>query len=452
MVFSSATFVLLFLPLVYFITRALPLKAQNIVLLIASLVFYAWGEPVYVFLMLASCLVNYGLALIPKTRSKLALWMAAIYNIGMLGVFKYADFFIENINALLQTSIPLPRLALPIGISFYTFQALSYVIDVHRGKVAPTKNFLHVLLYIAFFPQLIAGPIVIYKDIAPMITDREMTWAGGAEGLARFIVGLSKKLLIANTAAVAVDRLYAQTAFGTGAAWLMAFAYMIQIYFDFSGYSDMAIGMGTMFGFRFKENFRHPYAAESIQDFWRRWHISLSNWFKEYVYIPLGGNRRGKGREILNKWIVFTLTGLWHGAAWTFLIWGWFHGTFLTLEATVLKPKRWPRWVRHVYALVVIAVGFVIFRAESIVQAGAVLKAMFVPTADTLDNSAVIRTFMSPLSIVLMAVAVAACIPRTRWSSSKKPALKYTCAAVLWVICLLNLATTSYNPFIYFRF
>ncbi len=284
-----------------------------------------------------------------------------------------------------------------------------------------------------------------------MIKQRQMTWAGAANGLSRFIIGLAKKLLIANTAAQITDSLYAQSSYGTAAAWMMALSYMIQIYFDFSGYSDMAIGMGEMFGFYFKENFLHPYVAQSMQDFWQRWHVSLSSWFKDYVYIPLGGNRHGKAKELRNKLIVFTLTGLWHGAAWTFVVRGLYHGIFLLLERTVLKVNSWPRIRRHLYTLLVVAAGFVIFRAESMTQAGLIIRSMFTPVAATGANNAAIAGFMTPLSIILLTVGVLAGIP---WSKAVnlRPLPRYVLCGALWLLCYLNLSAATYNPFIYFRF
>lgn len=356
MVFSSLTFLCIFLPVVLALYYLLPtLRIRNVLLIIVSLLFYAYGEPVYVLLMIASIIINYIFGRLLGTENKKKrqwiLAIAVIINIGLLVVFKYLDMMVQTINQLSGSEIPLAGLALPIGISFFTFQALSYVIDVYRREVEPQKNLWNVMLYISFFPQLIAGPIVKYHDIQEQIDNRNTDVKEIAEGLRRFIIGLSKKVLISNTMAVTADALFAA---GAGelnilSAWIAAIAYMLQIYFDFSGYSDMAIGLGHMFGFRFLENFRYPYISSNIQEFWRRWHISLSTWFKEYLYIPLGGNRKGKARTCLNKMIVFFSTGLWHGANWTFVLWGLWHGVFLLFEQVcpVKKLRRFWRIFTH---------------------------------------------------------------------------------------------------------
>lgn len=339
MVFSSLTFLCIFLPAVFLLYTLIPsLKAKNTLLIIASLIFYAYGEPVYVLLMIASSLVNYICALNcadrERTKSKVFLAAAIVINLGLLAVFKYTGMFVTSLNTLAGLKIPVPEIALPIGISFFTFQALSYVIDVYRGTVERQKNYFHVLLYISFFPQLIAGPIVKYRDISESIASREQNAKDVARGMRRFICGLCKKVLIANAMGQVADVIFSNdiAALSAFPTWLGAVAYLFQIYYDFSGYSDMAIGLGRMFGFRFKENFLYPYAATNIQDFWRKWHISLSTWFKEYLYIPLGGNRKGKARTVLNRLIVFFLTGLWHGANWTFVVWG--------AVARLLPPAR----------------------------------------------------------------------------------------------------------------
>lgn len=350
MVFSSLTFLCIFLPVVLALYYLLPtLRIRNVLLIAVSLLFYAYGEPVYVLLMIASIIINYIFGRLLGTENKKKrqwiLAIAVVINIGLLVVFKYLDMMVQTVNQLCGSEIPLVGLALPIGISFFTFQALSYVIDVYRREVEPQKNLWNVMLYISFFPQLIAGPIVKYHDIQEQIDNRNTDVKEIAEGLRRFIIGLSKKVLISNTMAVTADALFAA---GAGelnilSAWIAAIAYMLQIYFDSSGYSDMAIGLGHMFGFRFLENFRYPYISANIQEFWRRWHISLSTWFKEYLYIPLGGNRKGKARTCLNKMIVFFSTGLWHGANWTFVLWGLWHGVFLLFEQ-VCPVKNYRRF------------------------------------------------------------------------------------------------------------
>lgn len=449
MVFSSATFVLIFLPIVFLVNRLLPRALQNTFLVLASLIFYGWGEPVYILIMILSSVINY--VLTRHMTSRLMLVLAVVFNIGMLAVFKYSDFLIHNVNALFGSQFSLPGIPLPIGISFYTFQTLSYVIDVYRKRTKPQKNYINLLLYITFFPQLIAGPIVVYVDIEKQIKERVMTLDSVASGVSRFIVGLAKKLIVANTAALIVDDLYTQQTFGSGAAWLMMIAYMLQIYFDFSGYSDMAIGLGRMFGFHFKENFNYPYSAKSIQDFWRRWHISLSSWFKDYVYIPLGGNRKGKGRTVMNKLIVFFLTGLWHGASWTFVLWGLYHGFFLLLEEVVFKVERWPRIVRHVYTLLVVGIGFIFFRAETLGQGFEVVKGLFMFLPNTIANGIALARFFTPLSLLILIVGLVGSWPL--FDKFKYPvALRYVWYAGLWVICLLTMSAATYNPFIYFRF
>lgn len=462
MVFSSPVFIFLFLPVVYLINLAIPKHFSNGLLLIFSLLFYAWGEPLYVFLMIVSSLVNYLLTL-RLDRSiehrKVLLIFATIFNVGILALFKYADFLILTINGLFNTGFEYINLPLPIGISFYTFQTMSYVFDVYRFETPVQKNYLHLLLYITFFPQLIAGPIVKYHDISEQIVSRSVSLVQTTSGLRRFVFGLSKKVLIANTMAVIADRLFAlpPSDISTGVAWLAAIAYLFQIYFDFSGYSDMAIGLGRMFGFHFKENFNYPYIATSMQDFWRRWHISLSSWFRLYVYHPLGGSRKSKKRAIINRILVFFLTGLWHGASWTFVVWGLYHGLFLMLEQTVFNVGRWPVILRRVYTLLIVLVGFVIFRSETFAQSMSMIQAMFVLTA---SNQTAIKELMilwNPFNIIMMIISSIASVPIAQLIQKSLPSvlperLTYGWAVLLWFACLLSLAANTYNPFIYFRF
>ena len=465
MVFSSLIFVCIFLPLVFVLHSLLPsLRAKNALLIAASLLFYAFGEPVYVFLMIMSAFFNYLCALFMRGKNnKLVLTLSVIVNIGILCVFKYTAFFLETLNRLLHTALPVPQIALPIGISFFTFQALSYVIDVCRGQVEKQKNFAHVLLYISFFPQLIAGPIVKYKDVAAEIGARQVTAGDAAAGLRRFIWGLGKKVLVANTMAVAVDRVFAmqQGEVNIVLAWIAAVAYVMQIYYDFSGYSDMAIGLGRMFGFHFKENFNYPYASTTIKEFWRRWHISLSSWFKEYVYIPLGGNRKGRVRTGVNKVIVFFLTGLWHGANWTFVVWGLFHGFFSFLEEAVPSLRRLPRFFLHLYTMLVVIVGFVIFRADSLSQALFFLARMFTGFSFSPLSGALALQLLTPFFFAMLVIAVVGCGPirpltekLRALAASRQPAALCLNAAsfVLLGLCILRLSGGSYNPFIYFRF
>lgn len=460
MVFSSFSFISIFLPIVflgYVIIPFIPL--QNLLLLLASLIFYAYGEPVYVILMIVSALGNYLFGLIAK-KSKFFVALAVIFNIGLLCVFKYTGFIVATCNSWFGMNLEDPGIVLPIGISFFTFQALSYVLDVARGDVESEKNPFNVLLYVSFFPQLIAGPIVRYKDISREIRERSKNPAEMANGFRRFMVGFVKKVWLANTLGSGADLF-----FGAGAsqlnmktAWLGAVLFMLQIYFDFSGYSDMAIGLGRMFGFHFRENFIRPYGATSIQEFWRRWHISLSTWFKEYVYIPLGGNRKGKGRTILNKLIVFFLTGLWHGAAWTFVVWGLFHGFFLLLEE-VLPIRKLPRILGHIYTCIVVCVGFVVFKAETMAEAFKMLGAMFTGTTMTAAADSLMGQYLTPWNIMTMIVAVLACAPLPALSAKLKleksgfcSLIAYIAVLVLFVACQLILSASGYNPFLYFKF
>lgn len=462
MVFSSPVFIFLFLPFVYLINGVLPKKLSNLFLLVFSLLFYAWGEPLYVFLMLFSGAANYLLALAMDrypAHKKHVLLFTVLFNIGLLAVFKYADFFILSINGIFNISFNLLHLPLPIGISFYTFQTLSYMFDVYRNDTPVQRKFLNLLLYITFFPQLIAGPIVKYHDVALEIEHRKVSLHGTAIGLRRFVYGLSKKVLLANAMALVADRLFALplTEISTLVAWIAAIAYLFQIYFDFSGYSDMAIGMGEMFGFHFKENFNYPYIASSVQDFWRRWHMSLSSWFRLYVYIPLGGNRKGKQRAVFNRILVFFLTGLWHGASWTFVVWGLYHGFFLLLEETAFHVSKWPKVLRHFYTLLIVTFGFVIFRSESFPQALVLLKSMIVLTPNTLRASGELMVLMTPTTIGLFLISALASLPIGPWLQRKFPGStleipSYTLALLLWFACILSLAATTYNPFIYFRF
>lgn len=469
MAFSSMPFLCVFLPAGYLLYCLMPsLRAKNALLVALSLLFYAYGEPVYVFLMIVCVFWNYLLARAfagRSEKSKKALLAAGVLlNLGMLFFYKYTGMLLETLGFLTGRAFPTVQIRLPIGISFFTFQALSYVIDVYRGKAEAEKSFGKVLLYISFFPQLIAGPIVKYTDIAQQLGDRQQSASKTAQGLRRFILGLSKKVLISNTMGVAADYVYALPAaeIGMAAAWTGAVAYMMQIYFDFSGYSDMAIGLGKMFGFTIRENFDHPYLASSMQDFWRRWHISLTNWFREYLYIPLGGNRKGKTRTWINRLIVFCCTGLWHGANWTFVLWGLFHGLFLALETVFGKKgkKKKTAWIGHLYVLLVVCVGFVLFRSDDLGQAGRMLAAMF---AGAKGGAAVTAAAMAPLNGLFWAALAAAavcCLPVTEWVLCRSNArlrsfwrpFSYAASVLLLLLCLFSLSGGTYNPFIYFRF
>lgn len=466
MVFSSMVFLCVFLPIVFVLYHILPsLKGRNMILIICSLFFYAYGEPVYVILMVISTILNYlfGRLLGAPGRAgkKGILAFAVLCNLGILGFFKYANMLIGTVNTLFGQDISLLELSLPIGISFFTFQAMSYIIDVYRGDVECWKSYPDVLLYISFFPQLIAGPIVKFHDIQAQIADRKTDVGEIAAGFRRFIFGLGKKVLISNVLAAAADAVFEMPGAEAGflGVWVGAAAYMLQIYYDFSGYSDMAIGLGHMFGFSFKENFRYPYMAENIQDFWRRWHISLSTWFKEYLYIPLGGNRKGRVRTCLNKLIVFFCTGLWYGASWTFVVWGLFHGIFLLLEEA-LPIRRLPKALGHIYAAAVVCVGFVIFRADTLRQSLGMIGTMFAGwNAGKFLTTAALEQ-LTPMFLFIFAVAVAGCFPiiprmRTHFSGkSTMPVRAAGCGAsvVLLLLCMFSLSSGNYNPFIYFRF
>lgn len=472
MIFSSLEFLCVFLPITFLLYCIIPsIKLKNGLLIAASLLFYAYGEPVFVCLMIGSALFNYLMARgLAGKRRKPALVIALIVNFAILGIFKYAMFFVDSINALLHLDIPCPQIDLPVGISFFTFQAVSYVVDVYRGKAEVQKSFPKVLLYIAFFPQLIAGPIVRYTDIRQAIDERSLNIENAAFGLRRFICGLAKKVLIANTMGSVADAIFAaqvETVNALG-AWLGAIAYLMQIYYDFSGYSDMAIGLGKMFGFRFRENFQYPYGASSIQDFWRRWHISLSSWFKEYVYIPLGGNRKGKFRSAMNRMCVFLLTGLWHGANWTFVLWGIYHGLFLLLEEYVPFVKKLPKWLSHVYALVVVCVGFVLFRADTVIDGFSYIGQMFTGFFNSPEAVALVCQQLTPYFIFMLVAAVIGMAPirfladRIRKKEADMALLTgkwkwlqkglFVMAFLLLAWCMIRLSGSTYNPFIYFRF
>ncbi|MDB6124803.1 MAG: rane bound O-acyl transferase [Pedosphaera sp.] len=484
MVFSSPIFLFLFLPVVLSLYHIFPgIRLKNFWLLAVSIIFYAWGEAVFVFLMLGSTLMNYALGLwvdreSEPARRKWAVGIAVALNIGLLAFFKYANFFVSNLNPLLATLklgvISLEPVRLPIGISFFTFHALSYVIDIYRRKSRAARNPYETALYIFFFPQLIAGPILRWSAIAPQIAKRILTREGFVEGVRRFIGGLAKKMIIANAAASAADQIFSLPAAELSplVAWFGALCYMLQIYFDFSGYSDMAIGMGKMFGFEFLENFNYPYIAQSIQDFWRRWHISLSSWFRDYLYIPLGGNRGSTGRTYFNLVIVFFLCGLWHGASWTFVVWGLYHGIFLVLERTRFGSLiAWlPRPFRHAYAIVVVIVGWVLFRADSFPQAMTFLSTMVGLGSTTLGAQPIVRYLTNELAWVLV-LGIIFSMPFWPWFKQQclrlvhalplpaRPVLHFIGFVVeplmltaLLLISVSWLAGGTYNPFIYYRF
>lgn len=464
MVFSSMVFLCVFLPAAFCLHLLLPgMRAKNFLLVVASLVFYAYGEPIYVTLLVASSAGNYILARLtgecPKIR-KLTMTLAVVINLGLLVIFKYSGFLVETFNSVTGAGIPVPHVRMPIGISFFTFQALSYVIDVYRGDASVQKNFGKVLLYISFFPQLIAGPIVKYHDVEAEINNRKQTPEEIGKGIRRFIAGLSKKILIANTMGLVADNLFGAAATGiTGpGAWLGAVSYMLQIYFDFSGYSDMALGLGMMFGFHFHENFDYPYISASIREFWRRWHMSLSGWFKEYLYIPLGGNRRGKFRTVVNKMIVFVCTGIWHGASFNFLFWGIYHGFFLMLEEYIpfigKKGGKLKSFFQHVYALLVVCVGFVFFRADTMKQGCFWIREMFTDFGWKASAMSLTLQQLTPVYLVTLAAALVAAVPVNSMLKKYKwyEGFTYVLSLAGFALCVLSLAGGTYNPFIYFRF
>ena len=458
MVFSSAIFLFVFLPAVFLLDRlARGVRLKNALLLAASLIFYAFGQPVYLPLLLVSVLLNYLCGLLAAGRyPRLGVGIAVAGGIGMLAVYKYADFAIGTVNSLFGLSLPLTGIALPIGISFFTFQGLSYVIDVYRDRTLVSRSFSKVLLYISYFPQLIAGPIVKYHDIEKEIDARHTTPQETALGIRRFICGLAKKLLVSNAMGQMADTVFALPAgeIGMFAAWTGAVCYTLQIYFDFSGYSDMAIGMGHMFGFHFLENFNYPYASTTIKEFWRRWHISLSTWFRDYLYIPLGGNRKGRGRTWVNRFLVFFATGLWHGASWNFVLWGLWHGLFSVLEdCGALPVKRFKgRLTGRVYTLLVVVLGFTLFRADTLAQAGAMFAAMFTGIGLEWAGTAAVCARLTPVFLLTLAFALALSYRVPRRSQPKNDTVTLAGALVLLVLCMFNLSAGTFNPFIYFRF
>ncbi|MBQ3054693.1 MAG: MBOAT family protein [Oscillospiraceae bacterium] len=461
MLFSSITFLYVFLPCVLLLYFLAPKRLKNTVLLLVSLVFYAWGEPKYVVLMIASVFQGYVFArLMEKTErravKKLFLILSLAVSLGLLGYFKYAGFFLESFASLTGLSVPVLKIALPIGISFYTFQILSYVVDVYRGDVPAQKNILSLGAYISMFPQLIAGPIVRYSDIAESLEERSHSLALASDGIRRFVLGLAKKILIANTLGELVAAMTTARDVSVLYFWLYAIAFSLQIYFDFSGYSDMAIGLGKLFGFRFMENFNYPFISASISEFWRRWHISLGSWFRDYVYIPLGGNRVGKGRLLFNLLVVWMLTGLWHGAAWNFVVWGLFFAVFLIAEKYFLgKFLEKHRVVGHVYVLITVVISFVIFNATSMMEAGFFLAAMFGAKGYPLVSGEFLYQ-LGQYGVVL----ILACVGATPWVKTlaqripKKLAnvLEPIVLVLLLLICTAYLVDGSFNPFLYFRF
>ena len=468
MLFSSIVFLFSFLPAVMILYYLLPVRFRNVILLLASLVFYAWGEPVYLFLMLLSILFNYfsGLDIArnlqDKRAAKRSLVFNLIINLAVLGFFKYEGFVLDTLNGILPVHISYHALPLPIGISFYTFQILSYIIDVYRGNVKVQTNLPNFALYVTMFPQLIAGPIVQYADVDEQLASREISRTKFGEGSMYFIRGLAKKVLLANTSGMIFTEVsgLAKGNIAVVTAWLGAFAYMFQIYFDFSGYSDMAIGLGKMFGFEFNMNFNYPYVSKSITEFWRRWHISLSSWFRDYVYIPLGGSRVSKIKHIRNLLIVWFLTGLWHGAAWNFVAWGLYYGVLLIIEKYLLSPvlDRLPDVVRHIYSIVLVVIGWVLFFSSSFGQAADYIRVMFGAGAHGFADRESMYLLTSNLILWLILIFGSTPLVHFRYEHmlrSKKwntTIINSVVYAALFIVCIAYLVTETYNPFLYFRF
>ncbi len=464
MLFSTSIFIYVFLPLVligYYIVLKKSRKLQNIFLTICSLFFYAWGEPIFVVIMLFSIFINWILAILvdkyreDKKKSKRIIVSTVIVNLSILFIFKYLMFTILNINNLFGINITVPSITLPIGISFFTFQAMSYVIDVYKKKGEVQKNILNVALYIAFFPQLIAGPIVRYETIADQIKNRKETWNDFTDGVTRFVIGLSKKVIISNNMALIADAAFAQPNISVGFAWLGAIAYTMQIFFDFSGYSDMAIGLGKMFGFKFLENFNYPYISKSISEFWRRWHISLGSWFRDYVYIPLGGSKvNTKFKLVRNLFVVWMLTGIWHGANWTFVIWGAMYFILITLEK-ITKFDIKLKWFGHIYTMFFVIIGWVIFRANDLGQAFTYLGSMFGIGSNTLFEVEVFKQIS--IAKIYLPLALICSFPLVKYIKSKMNAkvfeiLYAIIILIIFIIAISFVVKGGYNPFIYFNF
>ena len=462
------TFIYIFLPIVCILCWLSKDELHNYILLIASILFYAWGEPNYLVIMLFIILTNYyGAICINRTRNfihrKIILFISILLDISCLFYFKYFNFIVENINVLLSTHIKFINIVMPIGISFYTFQAMSYLIDVYRDEVKVQKDIYKLALYICLFPQLIAGPIVKYRDIGELIESREIKFEKVVYGFKRFIIGLSKKMLLANTLGEIADKIFNQPVeqFDCIISWIGAFAYTFQLFYDFSGYSDMAIGLGSIFGFKFLENFNYPYISKSITEFWRRWHISLSTWFKEYLYIPLGGNRVNKKRNYFNLLIVFFATGIWHGASWNFVLWGLWHGMFIIFEKITafekVKDGIKIRFLQHIYTIFVVIIGWIMFRAENMNYAWNYIKNMF----GLIKNHQEIYKFVyyiDNIQITVFIVAFICAMPtfrdmlRIKYRYRIQHALVNVWIIALFVISTAAIAASTYNPFIYFRF
>ena len=471
MVFSSNIFLFFFLPIfliAYFVT---PQKFRNYTLLLFSLIFYAYGAPDFVFLLVGECIINYfivrGMAKTEKTSTKK--WLCAlsvIMALGLLLYFKYANFFMENLNAILgwmhHEPVGWMKVALPIGISFFTFQSITYTIDVYRGTTPPSNKLTDYVLYIMMFPQLIAGPIVNYNSVAAQLVERTSTMEDRVVGFYRFIIGLGKKVLIANTLAAYADQVFAMNYadLATSTAWIGILSYTFQIYFDFSGYSDMAIGLGKMMGFKFPENFNDPYTSRSVTEFWKRWHMTLGNFIMNYLYIPLGGNRKGKGRMYLNLWLCFLLSGLWHGASWTFVLWGAFHGLFICADKLFLKDllKKAGKWPAVILTFFVVNMGWVLFRVDTAADAGGFYQALFAFKGGLTQPADLLFWFTFGLAVVFSFLTLfkgGQRLQDTIFADHYSKGLSWTMFAICLVLLILSagsLCVSDFNPFIYFRF
>jgi len=461
MVFSSITFLFYFLPIVLALYYIAPNKYKNIVLLASSLFFYFYGEPTYVIIMIASIVFTYIFGILMdkyKKYSKLFLILSICVSIGILIYFKYTNFLIQNINLWLKNKIDFIYVVLPIGISFYTFQLISYIIDVYRGEAKVQKNVLKLAMYISLFPQLIAGPIVRYTTIEEQIENREYSFSKFSQGVRRFLVGLGKKVLIANVLGQLASIFLSSNDTSTLFYWLYAVAIMLQIYFDFSGYSDMAIGLGKMFGFEFLENFNYPYIATSITDFWRRWHISLSTWFRDYIYIPLGGNRVSKIKWFRNILVVWFLTGMWHGAAWNFIIWGLYFGILLILEKVFLGKylEKLPKFILRIYVLLIVMISFIIFNGEGVANIFQNIGGLFGITSSSLVSAESIYYFKSYFIVLIVAIIGATPFMKNLANNEKLHKviniLEPIFLVILLVVSTSYIIDSSFNPFLYFRF
>ncbi len=466
MVFSSAAFLFYFLPITLLCYYICPLRLKNLLLVIASLVFYAWGEPTYILIMLFSTVFDYINGRLigifqdkGKDKSAKAVMIVSVVgNLGILCFFKYTNLFLDTVQSLTGMAVPVLTIALPIGISFYTFQTMSYTLDVYRKRILPQKNIIAFATYVTCFPQLVAGPIVRYIDLEAQLEDRRTSMEDIAQGCRRFCIGISKKVLLANSAGAIWDaiKVMDMSSLPVATAWIGAVCFTFQIYFDFSGYSDMAIGLGKMFGFTFPENFNLPYISKSITEFWRRWHISLSTWFKEYVYIPLGGNRKGVARQIINLLIVWALTGFWHGAAYNFLLWGLYYGLLLIIEKFVLSKvlKKLPSFFAHLYTMFFVIMGWVLFACDDFMLLSSYFKALFGLSCTSFANGETLYILSSHFVLLILCVVFSSSLPR--WIDERylqrHVLIKDIVIFLLFLVSLCFIIGSSYNPFLYFRF